>query len=109
VLLSKRCTHPPSVCKDCHKNFISQEVQSKGTHRFQCAVPNCSLVYESDEYYHLLTGRDRELVDKILLHRALETIEEFRWCKSEKGCGAGQLVANHANLLGFVCIEDTTD
>jgi hypothetical protein len=29
-------------------------------------------------------------------------MNEFRWCKSDQGCGAGQLVANHADLLGYV-------
>jgi hypothetical protein len=29
-------------------------------------------------------------------------MDEFRWCKSDQGCGAGQLVSNYADLLGFV-------
>lgn len=101
VLLSSRCNHSPSVCEGCHKNSISNDIQTKGTHHFHCPVSNCSIQYEPDEYYHLLSGRDRDLVDKLLLNRTLEQMEEFRWCKSEKGCGAGQLVSNHAELLGY--------
>ena len=34
-------------------------------------------------------------------------MDEFRWCKSDQGCGAGQLVSNHADLLGFVKYENS--
>lgn len=102
VLLSSRCLHQPSVCAQCHANFISQEIESKGSHRLVCPVPRCSIEYEFHDYNHLLNTRQREIVDKILLLRTLETMDEFRWCKSDQGCGAGQLVSNHAQLSGFV-------
>jgi hypothetical protein len=68
-------------------------------------MPGCPIEFEPQEYYHLLDVRKREIVDKILLFRTLEAMDEFRWCKSDQGCGTGQLVSNHADLLGFVRYE----
>ena len=34
VLLSSRCTHQASACAQCYTNSITQEIESKGTHRF---------------------------------------------------------------------------
>ncbi len=64
-------------------------------------MPACSVEFEPSEYYHLLDPRLNGLVDTLLLNRFLESNEEFRWCKSSKGCGAGQLVSNHKDLLGY--------
>lgn len=68
--------------------------------RFVCPMPTCEVEFEPEEYYHLLDGRLTGLVDTLLLNQFLETQEEFRWCKSIKGCGGGQLVSNHRDLLG---------
>ncbi|CAF0991740.1 unnamed protein product [Adineta steineri] len=46
-----------------------------------------NIKFEPEEYYHYI--------------RVLEADEEFRWCKSIKGCGAGQLVSNHKKLHGY--------
>jgi hypothetical protein len=54
----------------------------------------------------LLDARLNGLVDQLLLNRYLEAQEEFRWCKSSKGCGAGQLVENHRDLLGYKTSSD---
>ena len=63
-------------------------------------MPTCTVQFEPEEYYHLLDKRLTDLVDTLLLNRFLETHDEFRWCKSSKGCGAGQLVSNYRDLLG---------
>jgi len=101
VTLSSRCTHQPAACVECYTRNISQDITSKGAHRFTCPMATCRVEFEPEEYYHLLDKRLIDIVDKLLLHRTLETMEEFRWCKSDKGCGAGQLVSNHADLLGY--------
>ncbi|CAF2084550.1 unnamed protein product [Rotaria magnacalcarata] len=64
-------------------------------------MPTCTVKFEPEEYYCLLDTRLMGIVDNLLLHRLLETNEEFRWCKSTKGCGAGQLVCNYKDLLGY--------
>ena len=100
VNLSKNCTHLASSCASCLKASIVSEIKSKGNYKFQCSSSKCELWFEPSEYYHLLDQPLIDLVDKLLLHRMLEKSEEFRWCKSSKGCGAGQLVSNHKDLLG---------
>ena len=62
-------------------------------------MPRCEVVFEPHEYYHLLNNKQTGLIDTLLLNRFLETQDEFRWCKSSKGCGAGQLVSNHGDLM----------
>ncbi len=69
-------------------------------------MPTCNVKFEPEEYYHLLDKRLIDIVDNLLLHRVLEANEEFKWCKSSKGCGAGQLVSNHKDLLGYVRSRD---
>lgn len=70
-------------------------------HHFECPMPTCRVTFEPTEYSQLLDVRLNGLLDTILLNRFLESQEEFRWCKSSKGCGAGQLVSNYQNLLGY--------
>jgi hypothetical protein len=65
-------------------------------------MPTCRVEFEPAEYYRLLDARLMGLVDKLLLNRCLESQDEFRWCKSSKGCGAGQLVSNYRDLLGYI-------
>jgi len=65
-------------------------------------MPTCRVEFEPEEYYRLLDARLTGLVDTLLLNRYLESNEEFRWCKSSKGCGAGQLVSNYRDLLGYI-------
>lgn len=60
---------------------------------------------EGEEYYHLITEWQRGIIDAILKNRALEKMEEFRRCKSDRGCGAGQLVSHHTQLLRFVAAK----
>jgi hypothetical protein len=69
-------------------------------------MPTCRVEFEPSEYYHLLDARLNELVDKLLLNRFLESNDEFRWCKSTKGCGAGQLVSNYRDLLGYITFQN---
>jgi len=101
VNLSKHCTHPATSCIDCHRQSITTDIKSKGMSSFTCAAPNCNRKYEPDEYYPLIDAQLIKIVDKLLLSKFLESNAEFRWCKSVKGCGAGQLVANHRELLGY--------
>ena len=100
VNLSKHCTHPPVSCVECHRNSIRTDIKSKGISSFECPVPTCKRKYEVHEYQHLIDQRLATIVDRLLLNKFLESDPEFRWCKSPKGCGAGQLVANHQDLLG---------
>ena len=100
VNLSKRCVHPASCCTPCALQSISTAIQSKGTSIFECPAPTCKVLFDPSEYYHLLGKQQIDLVDSLLLNKMLEKDEEFRWCKSSKGCGAGQLVTNHAELRG---------
>jgi hypothetical protein len=65
-------------------------------------MPTCHVEFTPDEYYHLLDARLTGLVDTLLLNRYLESQDEFRWCKASKGCGAGQLVSNYRDLLGYI-------
>ncbi|CAF1987425.1 unnamed protein product [Rotaria magnacalcarata] len=101
VNLSKKCTHEAACCIPCHSQTISNGITGKGIHRFECPMPTCKVEFEPSEYYHLLDTRLTDLVDKLLLNKYLESNEEFRWCKSTKGCGAGQLVENYRDLLGY--------
>ncbi|CAF3416249.1 unnamed protein product [Rotaria sp. Silwood1] len=101
VNLSKRCQHQAACCIPCLTQNISNGITVKGIHRFECPMPTCKVEFEPSEYYRLLDTRLTTLVDKLLLNRFLESNEEFRWCKSRKGCGAGQLVSNYKDLLGY--------
>ncbi|CAF1591277.1 unnamed protein product [Rotaria sp. Silwood1] len=101
VNLSKNCKHLSNCCVPCLTQSISTDIESKGAYSFQCPMPACNIKFEPEEYYQLLDKRLVGIVDKLLLHRILEINEEFRWCKSSKGCGAGQLVSNHKDLLGY--------
>lgn len=100
INISKKCTHKPGYCLTCITNHLNNEVNTKGSYRFSCPKTGCNVEFETEEYYPLLNKKMSEIVDKILLHRVLEKDEEFRWCKSSKGCGAGQLVSNYKDLLG---------
>jgi hypothetical protein len=104
VTLSKKCTHEAACCVPCHTQDISSTINGKGLLRFECPMPTCKVEFEPSEYHHLLDARLSGLVDTLLLNRFLESDEEFRWCKSSQGCGAGQLVSNHRDLLGYVII-----
>ncbi|CAF3774484.1 unnamed protein product [Rotaria sordida] len=101
VTLSKQCQHEAACCIPCLTQNISNGITAKGIHRFECPMPTCKVLFESSEYYCLLDARLIAVVDKLLLNRFLESNEEFRWCKSRKGCGAGQLVSNYKDLLGY--------
>jgi len=101
VNLSKKCTHLANCCAACLTQTITTDIETKGSYTFRCPLPACQVKFEPEEYYHLLDKRLIDIVDNLLLHRMLEANEEFRWCKSSKGCGAGQLVSNHKDLLGY--------
>ncbi|CAF0856055.1 unnamed protein product [Adineta steineri] len=101
VNISKNCTHLANSCIPCLTQSITTDIESKGSYTFRCAMPACNVKFEPEEYYHLLDKRLTDITDNLLLHRTLEADEEFRWCKSSKGCGAGQLVSNHKDLLGY--------
>ncbi|CAF1418781.1 unnamed protein product [Adineta ricciae] len=101
VNISKQCTHLAGCCAPCITQSITTDINSKGLYVFRCPLPACNVKFEPEEYYHLLDQRLISIIDNLLLHRVLETDEEFRWCKSSKGCGAGQLVSNHKHLLGY--------
>lgn len=106
VTLSKNCKHEAACCVPCLTQNISSTITSKGIYRFECPSPTCNVEFEPSEYFHLLDARLTTLVDKLLLNRFLESNEEFRWCKSKKGCGAGQLVSNYQDLLGYVMLKN---
>ncbi|CAF4123010.1 unnamed protein product, partial [Adineta steineri] len=76
VTLSKTCRHEAACCIPCFTQNISSNINSKGTHRFECPMPTCNVVFDPTEYYHLLDARLKDLVDKLLLNRLLETDEE---------------------------------
>ncbi|CAF0758655.1 unnamed protein product [Didymodactylos carnosus] len=99
--ISKNCTHPSQCCLPCIKRTIIGEITSKGRHRFVCCARSCKIEYDPNEYFHLLERKETELVDNLLLNSLLEQNDEFRWCKNPKGCGAGQLVSNYQDLLGY--------
>ncbi|CAF0806332.1 unnamed protein product [Adineta ricciae] len=101
VNISKKCTHLAGCCAPCITQSITTDINSKGLYVFRCPLPACNVKFEPEEYYHLLDQRLISIIDNLLLHRVLEADEEFRWCKSSKGCGAGQLVSNHKHLLGY--------
>ncbi|UJR32975.1 hypothetical protein I4U23_020438 [Adineta vaga] len=64
-------------------------------------MPTCHVELEHSDYSHLLDTRLNDIVGTFQLNRYLESNEEFRWCKSSKGCVAGQLVSNHKELFGY--------
>ncbi|CAM2727478.1 unnamed protein product [Rotaria socialis] len=101
VNLSKKCAHLSNCCVACLTQSFATDIESKGSYTFRCPMPTCTVKFEPEEYYCLLDARLMGIVDNLLLHRLLETNEEFRWCKSTKGCGAGQLVCNYKDLLGY--------
>ncbi|CAF1681937.1 unnamed protein product [Rotaria magnacalcarata] len=101
VNLSKKCVHLSNCCVACLTQSFATDIESKGSYTFRCPMPTCTVKFEPEEYYCLLDTRLMGIVDNLLLHRLLETNEEFRWCKSTKGCGAGQLVCNYKDLLGY--------
>lgn len=103
--LSKKCAHQPGCCIPCLTQNISNGISSKGINRFECPMPTCKVEFEPSEYYPLLDTKLTSLVDKLLLNQCLESDEEFRWCKSSKGCGAGQLVSNFRDLLGYDLVK----
>ena len=102
VNLSKNCKHLADICIQCRTAAIANDVKAMGKSEFQCPSPKCHVHFDYAEYSPLLSKRMADLVDKLLLHRMLEKDEEFRWCKSSKGCGAGQLVSNNKDLLGYL-------
>jgi hypothetical protein len=106
VNISKKCVHLANCCVGCLTQSITTDIESKGSYTFRCPMPTCNVKFEPEEYYHLLDKRLIDIVDNLLLHRVLEANEEFKWCKSSKGCGAGQLVSNHKDLLGYVRSRD---
>lgn len=101
VNISKKCKHEPNACLNCVTNSVRTEIQGKGQSRIECSAGGCNVAYEPEEFYPLLDQRLKDIVDKLLLNKLLETEEEFRWCKSKKGCGAGQLVSNYRELRGY--------
>lgn len=100
VNLSRKCKHEAACCVPCLTQAISNNINGKGLHTFQCPMPTCSVEFDPTEYQHLLDVRSKNLVETLLLNRYLESQEEFRWCKSKTGCGAGQMVSNYKDLLG---------
>lgn len=100
VNLSSKCKHEAACCIPCLTQTVSNNISGKGSTNFQCPMPACSVEFEMTEYQHLLDARTKDLNETLLLNRYLESQEEFRWCKSTKGCGAGQLVSNYQDLLG---------
>lgn len=102
VNISKRCTHSPDTCLECTTKSVRTEVQGKASTRIACSSRNCDVKYQAEEYYPLLDKKLQGITDKLLLNILLEQDDEFRWCKSSKGCGSGQLISNHKDLTGYV-------
>lgn len=105
VTISPSCTHQAKYCLECITRDIISNITQKGVSQFNCCSPGCKVVYEPHSVYPLLDQRNLGILDKLLLNKALENNHEFRWCKSESGCGYGQCVGNWQDLRGYYCCE----
>ena len=105
VTFASKCQHAAMYCLQCISKSIAANVCQKGMPRFKCVAANCSVVYEPQSVFAVLDKKTLGILDKLLLHKALESNHEFRWCKSKKGCGYGQLIGNWTDLRGYYCCE----
>ena len=100
VNISQKCKHKPEYCAECITKYLHFKIDSKGSRRFQCLQPKCHNVWDTSDYYQMLDEKHLGIVDKLNLNATLQQMPDFRWCKNEKGCGSGQLVANWKELQG---------
>jgi len=62
VNLSHKCKHEAACCVPCLTQAISNNINGKGLHTFQCPMPTCSVEFDPTEYQHLLDVRSKNFV-----------------------------------------------
>jgi len=99
--LSKKCVHQADYCIECIQKLIQTKIEDKGQTRFVCPSPLCNVEYEPNEYFPIINKKCHDIIDKLLLNKALENIDGFRWCYNPNGCGTGQIIDNYKQLKGY--------
>ena len=89
--VSAACGHAlRSVCRDCLRRHIMEEVRGKGNLTIACPEADCGAELAYHEIRRWADAGDFEAYDALLLRGELQRDSDFRAC-AHAGCGAGQI------------------
>lgn len=86
---SSQCIHPVNVCAGCIATHIETQVNDKGE-TLTVSCPDCLFALTFEDIARCASKCVFERYDTLLLRRALQALEDFRWCKNAE-CGSGQI------------------
>ncbi|KAK0733426.1 hypothetical protein B0T26DRAFT_624713, partial [Lasiosphaeria miniovina] len=88
VKVTAECTHKPTACKDCLKQWLASGLESGTWDRLKC--PDCSQVLAHGEVKRFASGETFVRYDGLATRAALKDVPNFRWCLSTT-CESGQI------------------
>ena len=85
---TSKCKHAPSICDDCLRKHIAEEVNGKGiTRSINC--PECKQQLEHNEIHRISQGSPYgrvtfERYDSLLFRRTMESMPSFIWSQIQR-------------------------
>lgn len=84
------CSHEPGTCAKCYTTWIASEIKRGAWRKIKCPGSECKRVLENYEIQHLITAKEFDQLENLLLRDALSTDSNFRWCQGP-GCQSGHV------------------
>ena len=78
------------VCQQCVNKHLEAELCNKGNMEIECLFVGCKQILGYNDVKNIARNEIMERYDRLLLHQALRSEPNFRWCKNSK-CGSGQI------------------
>ncbi|KAF2104945.1 hypothetical protein NA57DRAFT_51735 [Rhizodiscina lignyota] len=104
TLPTSKCLHDPEYCRDCLRQSISSDLESKGWDKIRCPDTRCKRVLEDADILRLAPGQIYETYSKLSILAALSTMDDFRSCL-RPGCNSGQIHSTGEDGPIFTCHE----
>ncbi|KAK3335482.1 hypothetical protein B0T19DRAFT_9775 [Cercophora scortea] len=88
VRITEGCKHPPTICKDCLKQWLASGLETGTFDRLKC--PDCPEILKYDDVQRYATKETFSRYDTLMTRAALKDIPNFYWCMSTT-CESGQI------------------